>query len=439
MYLRRFGLRKPPFHVTPDPDFLFLSPGHREAIASILYGVEQRKGLVVIAGEVGVGKTTVLRSYLQKADADRFRFISLIDMRTSFRNLVLTINRGLGLSPSSEDLFELVPALHEALLKENRMGRTVALLIDEAQNMPVEALENLGVLSNLETNTQKLIQIVLCGQPELEKKLDTYALRKLKQRIAIRFRIPPLTNKEGVAYIRHRLIKAGHDMGDLFTERAMRMIVRAAGGVPRTINILCDNALVTTYGSHRNRVTSGIVREVLKGQFGNGDPGNLRWRTAGVLVLFLLGAVWLLQLSEDPGFRRIVGIPFGDRAARSVLPDPASRMPPAPELSPAGVSAEEGRGSGETTAPPEGNAGREEPDPLLPSGGAGMPESPAIPTVRSVMPGDTLGTLIREEYGDANAELLHKVLENNPQIRDADRILAGDNIYFPRQAADNRR
>lgn len=438
MYLRRFGLTKPPFHVTPDPDFLFLSPGHREAIASILYGVEQRKGLVVIAGEVGVGKTTVLRSYLRKADTDRFRFISLIDMRTSFRNLVLTINRGMGLAPSSEDLFELVPALHQALLRENRMGRTVALMIDEAQNMPVEALENLGVLSNLETNTQKLIQIVLCGQPELEKKLNTYALRKLKQRIAIRHRIPPLTDKEGVAYIRHRLIKAGHHMGDLFSERAMRKIVRTAGGIPRTINILCDNALVTAYGSNRNRVTSGTVREVMKEHLGHEERRTFRWRTAGALVLILLGAGWFLQLPEEEEFRRIFQIPFEDRADRFVLPDPASRMPQATETHPARIPAAEDKGPNEATVPREGSGSREETKALPPAwAAAGTPTSPASSTIRSVRPGDTLGTLIRQEYGDFNPMLLHKVLENNPQIRDADRILAGDNIYFPRRAAGN--
>ena len=169
MYLRFYHLKKEPFNVTPDPEFLFLSPGNREALASIIYGVENRKGFVVITGEVGVGKTTILRSYLKKADKEHLKIVFLFNPNVSFKGLLKVIFSDLGLNPGTDDVFEMVNRLHHLLIEEYRQSNNVVLIVDEVQNMPVETLENLRMLSNLETSTEKLIQIVLVGQPEFEQ------------------------------------------------------------------------------------------------------------------------------------------------------------------------------------------------------------------------------------------------------------------------------
>ena len=173
MYLNFFGFRKEPFHITPDPEFLYLSPSHKQALGSIIYGIKQRKGFIAIVGEVGVGKTTILRAYLEKTRPQKGKTIYIFHSNVSFPLLLKTILQGLGLTPVSETPSEMLKQLHEALIEEYRSGGTVVLLIDEAQNMPIRTLENLRMLSNLESSTDKLIQTVLIGQPELEDRLQS--------------------------------------------------------------------------------------------------------------------------------------------------------------------------------------------------------------------------------------------------------------------------
>ena len=270
MYERFYGLRKAPFHITPDPEFLFLSPTHKEALASIVYGVEMRKGFVLIVGEVGLGKTTILRSYLERVDKKRLRIIYIFNPNVPFSALLDSIEQAAGLDVRPEDdVVVRVHRLSEVLIEEYRQGRNVVLVVDEAQNMPVETLENLRLLSNLETSKDKLIQIALIGPPELEGLLDRHELRQLKQRIAVRSTLAPLRATESLAYIRYRLKKAGPEDTRVFTKGALRRIVKHGKGIPRTLNILCDNALITGLGYQKKPVTTAIVREViadLKGQ-----------------------------------------------------------------------------------------------------------------------------------------------------------------------------
>ncbi len=172
MYLSFFGLKKQPFHIAPDPEFLYLSPSHKEALEAIIQGVEQRKGFVAVTGAEGVGKTTVLRSYLEKKK-ESLKIIYVFNAKIPFQGLLTTIYRELGLPVGSESVIKMVSRLHEFLIDEYKRGNTVVLVIDEAQNMPADTLESLRMMSRLETVTEKLLQIVLVGQPDFERELDT--------------------------------------------------------------------------------------------------------------------------------------------------------------------------------------------------------------------------------------------------------------------------
>lgn len=280
MYLDFFKFKREPFHITPDPEFLFLSRSHQEASASIYYGIEQRKGFIAITGEVGVGKTTILRSYLEGTDPERIKIIYIFNSTLTFKNLLKQILSELGLDPGDHDPSELIVQLFEYLIQEYKKDRNVVLIIDEAQNMSVETLEQLRMLSNLETSRDKLVQIVLVGQPEFEKKLELNELRQLKQRVAIRCRIDALSFEESLAYIQHRIMKASSFHNPVFTKGALKEIIKAANGVPRTINILCDNALITAFGYQRTPVDARIVKEVVADFKGQKRRSLFRWKPA---------------------------------------------------------------------------------------------------------------------------------------------------------------
>jgi general secretion pathway protein A len=294
MYARFYRMTKAPFHVTPNPEFLFLSPSHKEAMASLIYGVSKGKGFIVITGEVGVGKTTVLRSYLEKIDQRFHRIIYIFNSNLSFKGLLDTIYHELDLERKTDDVVKMVNDLHRMMIEEYKQSRRLVLLIDEAQNMPVKTLENLRMLSNLETSTEKLLQIVLVGQPELEQILDRSELRQLKQRIAVHSVILPLTRREGINYIKHRLGKVAPKNALIFTRGSLKKIVRHAKGCPRTINILCDNALITGFGLGKRPVNSHIVREVIADL--EGKTLGFFWKRVfapAAATFLLLGLFWL--------------------------------------------------------------------------------------------------------------------------------------------------
>ena len=290
MYQNFYHLRKEPFHITPDPEFLFLSPSHRQALGSIIYGVTNRKGFVVITGEVGVGKTTILRSYLEGVAKQKTKVIYIFNANVSFKNLLKTIYKELGLNAKTGDIVEMLNDLYQILMEEYKQGNTVLLIVDEAQNMPVETLENLRMLSNLETSKDKLIQIVLIGQYEFEEILNLYELRQLKQRIVIRSTIIPLNDKESMAYIHHRLERAAENGSPVFTRGALKRIVKEAKGIPRYLNILCDNALITGFGYKVRPVNVKIVDEVITDYNGEEkEPSLLKWIIPpAALLLFII-------------------------------------------------------------------------------------------------------------------------------------------------------
>ncbi|MFZ2446277.1 MAG: AAA family ATPase [Syntrophobacteraceae bacterium] len=251
---------------------MFLTSSHKEAAASISYGIEQRKGFIAITGEVGVGKTTILRSYLRMLDPEKNKVIYIFNTSLTFQQLLKQIFFELGFAVGNEDDHELVNRLFRFLIKEYREKFNILLIIDEAQNMPIPTLERLRMLSNLETAEDKLLQIVMVGQPEFDVTLDKPELRQLKQRIAVRARIAPLSPEESRAYILHRLMKASSFFSPIFTEGALDLIISKANGIPRVINILCDNALITAFGYQRNPVDPGVVREVVADINGSERP-----------------------------------------------------------------------------------------------------------------------------------------------------------------------
>ncbi len=261
MYNAFFGLDADPFRVNPDPRFLYLSESHREALATLIYGVHERKGFIVMTGEVGTGKTTILNALLQRLDPK---------VQTAF-----IFNTALGTEDFFAYLFEeleLEPVepfrkstalkrLNTHLIERLRNGLQTVLIIDEAQNLTDDVLEEIRMLSNLETPQSKLINIVLVGQPELAEKLERPELRQLRQRVELRHRIRQLTEDETAAYVQERLLVAGHDKGDLFSGGALRAVHRYTAGIPRVINVLADNALLLAYARQSTRVSNALVRE----------------------------------------------------------------------------------------------------------------------------------------------------------------------------------
>ncbi len=327
MYQSFYHLNKEPFHTTPDPEFLFLSPSHKQALGSIIYGVKNRKGFVVITGEVGVGKTTILRSYLEGVAKQKTKVVYIFNASVSFKNLLKTIYKELGLDAKTGDIVEILNDLYQILMEEYKQGNTVLLIVDEAQNMPVETLENLRMLSNLETSKDKLLQIVLVGQYEFEEILNLYELRQLKQRIVIRSTIVPFTEKESMDYIKHRLDKAAANGSPIFTKGALKRIVKEAKGVPRYLNILCDNALITGFGYKKRPVSAKIIDEVITDYKGEAKgPSLLQWVIPSaalllfiVLLLFFLSNKSLILSRAEYIFSRSKGI----SASKVENPDPS--------------------------------------------------------------------------------------------------------------------
>lgn len=350
MYLAYYGLEREPFHITPDPEFLFLSPSHKEAFAAVVYGVEQRKGFVALMGEVGTGKTTILRAYLKRIERSAIRPIYLFNPDLSFEELLRLILRETEGAVPEEPSAALMDRLQWRLIEEYKASRNVVLIIDEAQNMPVETLEKLRMLSNLETSRDKLLQIVLVGQPELQTKLELHQLRQLNQRIAVRANLRPLNKAESFEYIQYRLTQAGCLRDDVFSRDALRRIVAASHGNPRILNILCDNALIAGFGGEEETVSGKTVRQVIADTAMHRRRPTLRWAAiaAGILVAAGLSAVFLsggwgsenqavpgnhLQIAHaDIGEAMPAATPGPQPAAAPVAPAPNE---PAPVSTPA--------------------------------------------------------------------------------------------------------
>jgi general secretion pathway protein A len=314
MYSDYFGFSEPPFSLTPNPEFLFLSSRHQEAFAHLLYGIDNRVGFIELSGEVGAGKTTVIRTLLAQLDPETHRSALIFNPTVSPTGLLQEVNREFGLPCASTDTTELLQALNSFLVEENRTGRAVVLVIDEAQNLSPEVLEQVRLISNLETDRAKLIQIVLVGQPELKALLARQELRQLHQRITVRYHLEPMDFDDTVDYIRHRIrIAAGGSEPLAFAPAAVKRIYRFSGGLPRLINAACDRGVLLAYTRETREVTAAMASAAVADVRKEERKPLLR-RPAAALVLLL--AVTALGFSVVAATRH--GAPKREQAAETL-------------------------------------------------------------------------------------------------------------------------
>ena len=313
LYLTHFGLRQEPFNVTPDPGFLYLSASHREAFAQLSYGVKARKGFVVLTGEVGTGKTTLIHALLNEINGETQTAL-LFNTVASPEDLLRYVCEDFGLMEVERDhrgMHDYLTLLNRFLLESYRKGHNVALIIDEAQNLSAEVLESIRLLSNFETSRDKLLQIVLVGQPELAVRLNSAELRQLKQRVALRHHLLPLSLAECQEYIRSRLVTAGGEL-TIFSGKALDAIYRYSSGIPRLVNVLCDNSMLTAYALERREVDAAMIQEVAedlnlnrasvpKAHLVQGSDGGEQGmvRTIGTSLGAVRSAKTPLDLSQD--------------------------------------------------------------------------------------------------------------------------------------------
>ncbi len=302
MYTSFFGLGEKPFAITPDPRYLYLSERHAEALAHLLYGINESGGFIQLTGEVGTGKTTVVRTLLSRVPQHADVAV-ILNPRVTPAEFLLTICEELGVSLKDGErgsVKEMIDALNRRLLATHAGGRRVIIIVDEAQNLEADVLEQVRLLTNLETATQKLLQIILIGQPELRELLDRNDLRQLAQRITGRYHLHPLSREETRGYIRHRLRVAGAS-GEIFTPGALDEVYRISGGIPRVINVTCDRALLGAFTTETRRINAALVRRAAGEVYGRRfTPAWLLW-SAGAAVVVLLGATGLFLLRQSPG------------------------------------------------------------------------------------------------------------------------------------------
>jgi general secretion pathway protein A len=333
MYTSFFGLAEKPFAITPDPRYLYLSERHAEALAHLLYGINESGGFIQLTGEVGTGKTTVVRTLLSRVPHHADVAV-ILNPRVTPVEFLLTICEELGLDIAEADrdsVKQMVDALNRRLLQAHAEGRRIIVLVDEAQNLSFEVLEQVRLLTNLETPTQKLLQIILIGQPELRELLDRTDLRQLAQRITGRYHLMPLSREETKGYVRHRLRVAGAP-DEIFTPSALTEVHRLSSGIPRVINVACDRALLGAYTQETRRITAALVRQAAGEVYGRRFlPTWLGWAVGSVATLVLLAGLfagWQLWHGQ------IAALPVSGRtpahlAAATRHPPPAAAALPA--------------------------------------------------------------------------------------------------------------
>jgi general secretion pathway protein A len=264
MYKKFFGLKENPFNVNPDPRYLFLTPHTQEALACLTYGIETRKGFILLTGEVGTGKTTLINKLLEWLHKERVFTAFVFNPRLSVAQFFDFMMADFGIPCESRQKGQMLMKLNQWLLDRYQAGERAVLVVDEAQNLSPQMLEEIRLLTNLETSTEKLLQIVLSGQPELEQKLNQPQLRQLRQRITLRAKTRQLTLEETLGYIQERMRIAGAENPDIFSPEAVEAVHRYARGIPRVTNLLCEHALVSSFVDQKNPVPAEIVEEVAR-------------------------------------------------------------------------------------------------------------------------------------------------------------------------------
>jgi len=282
MYQRFFGLRESPFNVNPDPRYLFLTQQTQEALAGLTYGIQNRKGFILLTGEVGTGKTTLLNRLLDWLRGQRVATAYIFNSRMDVNHLFDFMMADFEIPCESREKSQILLRLNQWLLERYRAGETAVLIVDEAQNLSPEVLEEIRLLTNLETSTEKLLQIVLTGQPELEEKLKMPSLRQLRQRITLRCRTSPLTQEETFGYVAERLRIAGANGEPIFSKEAIQTIQLYSRGIPRVVNLLCEHSMVNAYVDGLRPIPAHLIEEVARefqlDDFGPTNQGMLTSR-----------------------------------------------------------------------------------------------------------------------------------------------------------------
>ncbi len=306
MYKNFFGFKERPFKLVPNPAYLFLSRSHEEAMAHLTYAMKQGDGFVEITGEVGTGKTTICRAFLESLD-ENTEAAYIFNPKLDSIQLIKAVNDEFGISSYADNIKDLIDTLNSFLIEKRAEGKNVILLIDEAQGLNKEVLEQLRLLSNLETTNHKLLQIILVGQPELGEKLDSRELRQLSQRISLSCRLIPLNYRETKEYIQHRINIASQKPGVKFTRTAYRYIYKYSRGIPRSINIVCGRALLAAFGLDQQRITGKIISTSIKELAGRGDMKLYSlWDGKKAILLFSVLCLSLFMiLFYRPGFLNV--------------------------------------------------------------------------------------------------------------------------------------
>ncbi len=342
MYTSFFGLSEKPFAITPDPRYLYLSERHAEALAHLLYGINESGGFIQLTGEVGTGKTTVVRTLLSRVPQHADVAV-ILNPRVTSGEFLLTICEELGIPLSEADrgsVKEMIDALNRRLLSTHASGRRVIVIVDEAQNLEADVLEQVRLLTNLETPTQKLLQIILIGQPELRELLARNDLRQLAQRITGRYHLHPLTREETKGYVKHRLRVAGA-AGEIFTAGALDEVHHISGGIPRVINVTCDRALLGAYTTDTRRIDAALVRRAAAEVYGRRfTPRWMVWSTTAAAALVLVGAgvlTWRFWPWTDATTSALPTSTNGPAVTAAAPPARATPAPLSPSLAPVPV------------------------------------------------------------------------------------------------------
>jgi general secretion pathway protein A len=342
MYARFFGLASEPFSIAPDPRYLFLSERHREALAHLLFGLQAGGGIVLLTGEVGAGKTTVCRAFLEQVPPN-CRVAYIFNPKLDPAELLQSVCQEFGAAVAEPGMKAHVDALNAFLLRAHAAGEQCVLVIDEAQSLAADVLEQLRLLTNLETHERKLLQIVLVGQPELRRMLAREELKQLSQRVVARYHLEPLRAADTARYLAHRLAVAGWQGAMPFSIRALALIGRHSRGVPRRINLIADRALLAAYATGRKKITSGLVERAVREVFDRTRPRWL-WPAVGAAGFAVAAAVAAVIYWPSPG-----AAPAAVAAAAEAAPGPdgaaaasaapVAAGPQASEPAPAAVAA----------------------------------------------------------------------------------------------------
>jgi type II secretory pathway predicted ATPase ExeA len=511
MYLEYFGFREKPFNVTPDPRFFYSNPIYQETYAGLLYGIRERKGFISLIGEVGTGKTTLLRKLMAEL-REPIHFVYVCYTTLTFEELLSFICADLGLTAGEKSHLQRIQSLNDFLIEVSKEGGTGVLLVDEAQNLGDDVLENLRLLSNLETASEKLLQIVLVGQPELERKLAQPKLRQLKQRIAIQGRLGRLKEREVGPFISSRLAAVGYEGKELFAPETLQRIAVYSKGTPRLINVICDNALLVAYSLNQTTVPVEIIEEVARdlqlraeprgarieessvegrdkgekqessrfddhqsedlfdigpqsrvAQIGSSSISQRRtltseshyptWRTSRiivgtVLVLALLGGAGA-AIFPGPGSFGLFGIAHRISEWFEAEQNPAKEerehgvsplVPDSPVFSKE-LNKQDKDGIEESVASAQepdksGNGEKGQEGEVNGRSSVNLSKSVTSPPVGkvdsiTVEPGMSIFALILKTYGTYNTLAIDLVRENNPHIKDLEKIVVGEKIWLP--------